>query len=140
MGVKEIDTQAKPEKRDKSITNAVNKIFKNYPPKVKYVGSDGSTSARRARRAGGGLPAAARRSPRRAAEQTRTLNLSAYAELLRSDIRLQKVAIITEVMGFTEAEDKAFWPIYRDYDARDGEARRRARRAHRRLRASTTSS
>jgi hypothetical protein len=35
MGVKEIDTQAKPEKRDKSITNAVNKIFKNYPPKQK---------------------------------------------------------------------------------------------------------
>ena len=35
MGVKEVDTQNKPEKRDKSITNAVNKIFKNYPPKVK---------------------------------------------------------------------------------------------------------
>jgi len=35
MGVKEVDTQAKPEKRDKSITSAVNKIFKNYPPKVK---------------------------------------------------------------------------------------------------------
>jgi hypothetical protein len=35
MGVKEVDTQAKPEKRDKSITNAVTKIFKNYPPKVK---------------------------------------------------------------------------------------------------------
>jgi Domain of unknown function (DUF4136) len=35
MGVKEVDTQAKPEKRDKSITNAVNKIFKNYPPKQK---------------------------------------------------------------------------------------------------------
>ena len=35
MGVKEVDTTAKPEKRDKSITNAVNKIFKNYPPKVK---------------------------------------------------------------------------------------------------------
>jgi hypothetical protein len=49
--------------------------------------------------------------------QTKTLNLSAYAELLRSDIRAQKVAIITEVMAFTEAEDKAFWPIYRDYDA-----------------------
>jgi uncharacterized protein DUF4136 len=30
-----IDVQAKPEKRDKNITNAVNKIFKNYPPKVK---------------------------------------------------------------------------------------------------------
>jgi uncharacterized protein DUF4136 len=35
MGVKEVNTQAKPEKRDKSITNAVTKIFKNYPPKVK---------------------------------------------------------------------------------------------------------
>jgi hypothetical protein len=33
MGVKEVNVQAKPEKRDKSITNAVNKIFKNYPPK-----------------------------------------------------------------------------------------------------------
>ena len=35
MGVKEVNTQAKPDKRDKSITNAVKKIFKNYPPKVK---------------------------------------------------------------------------------------------------------
>ena len=35
MGVKEIDTHAKPEKRDKSINNAVEKIFKNYPPKQK---------------------------------------------------------------------------------------------------------
>jgi len=35
MGVKEVNTQAKPDKRDKSITNAVNKIFKNYPPKQK---------------------------------------------------------------------------------------------------------
>jgi hypothetical protein len=35
MGVKEVDTQAKPDKRDKSINSAVKKIFKNYPPKVK---------------------------------------------------------------------------------------------------------
>ena len=49
-------------------------------------------------------------------QQTKALNLSAYAELLRSDVRAQKVAIITEVMGFTEGEDKAFWPIYREYD------------------------
>ena len=35
MATKEIDTNAKPEKRDKSISKAVNKIFKNYPPKVK---------------------------------------------------------------------------------------------------------
>jgi hypothetical protein len=50
------------------------------------------------------------------AQQTTALNLSAYAELLRSDVRAQKVAIITEVMGFTDAEDAAFWPIYREYD------------------------
>jgi hypothetical protein len=55
--------------------------------------------------------------PAAAQDQTRTLNLSAYAELLRSDVRAQKVAIITEVMGFSEQEDKSFWPIYRDYDA-----------------------
>ena len=49
-------------------------------------------------------------------QQTKALNLSAYAELLRSDVRAQKVAIITEVMGFTDKEDEAFWPIYREYD------------------------
>jgi hypothetical protein len=37
MATKEIDTQAKPEKRDKSIASAVKKIFKNYPPKVKQT-------------------------------------------------------------------------------------------------------
>ncbi len=35
MGVKEVKTDAKPEKRDKSISEAVKKIFKNFPPKVK---------------------------------------------------------------------------------------------------------
>jgi hypothetical protein len=49
-------------------------------------------------------------------KDTRTLNLSAYAELLRSDVRQQKVAIFTELMEFTEGEDAAFWPIYREYD------------------------
>jgi hypothetical protein len=35
IGQKEVDTDAKPDKRDKSINNAVKKIFKNYPPKQK---------------------------------------------------------------------------------------------------------
>lgn len=47
----------------------------------------------------------------------RELNLKAYVELLRSDLRTEKAAIITQVMGFTEAEDQAFWPIYRQYEA-----------------------
>ena len=47
---------------------------------------------------------------------TREANLRAYVELLRSDLRAQKVAIITELMGFTDAEDAAFWPVYREYE------------------------
>ena len=35
LGTKEIDTNAKPEKRDQNISKAVEKIFKNYPPKVR---------------------------------------------------------------------------------------------------------
>jgi Domain of unknown function (DUF4136) len=35
VGVKEIDTGAKPDKRDKNINKAVEKILKNYPPKAK---------------------------------------------------------------------------------------------------------
>lgn len=49
--------------------------------------------------------------------QAETLNLSAYAELLRSDVQAQKIAILTQVMDFDETEDKAFWPIYREYQA-----------------------
>jgi Domain of unknown function (DUF4136) len=33
MATKEVKTQANPEKRDKSINDAMKKIFKNYPPK-----------------------------------------------------------------------------------------------------------
>jgi hypothetical protein len=48
--------------------------------------------------------------------ESRERNLQAYIELLRSDLRTQKMAIITEVVQFTEDEDKAFWPVYRDYE------------------------
>jgi hypothetical protein len=61
-------------------------------------------------------PAGAAQNQPMTEEQTKALNLSAYVELLRSDIRSTKVAIITEVMGFSETEDAAFWPIYREYD------------------------
>jgi hypothetical protein len=54
--------------------------------------------------------------PPQAKAETREANLRAYVELLRSDVRGQKVAIITDVMNFTAAEDAAFWPIYREYE------------------------
>ena len=51
------------------------------------------------------------------ADETRDANLREYADLLRSDIRAQKSAILTEMMEFTESEDAKFWPIYREYEA-----------------------
>jgi hypothetical protein len=48
--------------------------------------------------------------------ESRERNLRAYAELLRSDLRAQKVGVITEMMHFTDAEDAAFWPVYREYE------------------------
>jgi len=48
--------------------------------------------------------------------EARERNLRAYAELMRSDLRAQKVGLITEMMRFTEAEDAAFWPVYREYE------------------------
>jgi hypothetical protein len=50
------------------------------------------------------------------AADARDVNLRAYVELLRADVRGQKVAILTEMMDFTEEEDAKFWPIYREYD------------------------
>jgi hypothetical protein len=48
--------------------------------------------------------------------ETTDANLGAYVELLRADVRAQKVAFITELMDFSAADDKVFWPIYRAYD------------------------
>jgi hypothetical protein len=62
-------------------------------------------------------PAAHAQAPQSGTDpQSQTKNLLAYAELLRSDIRAQKIAIITEVMEFSDADAAKFWPIYRDYD------------------------
>lgn len=60
-------------------------------------------------------PAAAAQAPA-TDRDTRLANLRAYVELLRSDVRARKVAILTELMAFTPAEDRVFWPIYREYD------------------------
>jgi hypothetical protein len=39
-----------------------------------------------------------------------------YVELLRSDIKTQKVAVMTDAMALEEAQSEPFWQIYRDYD------------------------
>lgn len=43
-------------------------------------------------------------------------DVDAFVEMLRSDLKTQKVAIITDVMDFTEEESSAFWPVFREYD------------------------
>jgi len=42
--------------------------------------------------------------------------IDSYVELLRSDIRTQKQALLTEVMQFSDEQAAVFWPIYREYD------------------------
>ena len=42
-------------------------------------------------------------------------SLDGYMELLRQDLRAEKVAILTETLNLTEAEGEAFWPIYREF-------------------------
>jgi hypothetical protein len=46
----------------------------------------------------------------------RELNLRAYTELLRADVKAKRVAIITEIMQFNDSEAATFWPLFRDYD------------------------
>ncbi len=40
----------------------------------------------------------------------------AYLELLRSDLKTEKKAIIVNVMELNDAESQVFWPIYRQYE------------------------
>jgi len=42
--------------------------------------------------------------------------IKAYMEILRSDVRAERIAIITEVMDFTDAEAGRFWPVYRKFE------------------------
>ena len=44
------------------------------------------------------------------------VTIDPYLELLRSDVKAQKVALITEAMKFSEKDGEKFWPIYREYE------------------------
>ncbi len=37
-------------------------------------------------------------------------------ELLRSDLRAEKQAIVTAAMNLSEAEGSVFWPVYKEYE------------------------
>ncbi len=40
----------------------------------------------------------------------------AQLEILRSDVRAEKVALITEMMELTDEQAEIFWPVYRDME------------------------
>ena len=60
------------------------------------------------------LTAAARTQEK--ASSDKELNLRAYTQLLRADVKAKRVAIITEIMQFDDTEAASFWPIFRAYD------------------------
>lgn len=43
-------------------------------------------------------------------------NIQTYTELLRQDVRKQKVAIIGQLMSLAPEQAAKFWPIYQDYE------------------------
>src|SRR3954471_2495067 len=45
------------------------------------------------------------------------LNLRAYTQLLRSDLRKSKSQIVGQVMQFDTDQAAAFWPIYKQFEA-----------------------
>jgi len=42
----------------------------------------------------------------------------AMVDIARSDIRAQKTALINNTMHFNDAEMKVFWPVYREFEAK----------------------
>ncbi len=50
-------------------------------------------------------------------ELNRDANIQAYVDLLRSDVREQKVQVLSQVMAFSPGDASKFWPIYNEYDA-----------------------
>jgi hypothetical protein len=51
-----------------------------------------------------------------AATAVPVLAQSDLIELMRSDLRTEKMAIVTKAMQLTEAQSQAFWPVYREYE------------------------
>ena len=51
------------------------------------------------------------------AAQSNEPSIDSSIESLRADFRADKVAIITEAMRFNDQDGKAFWPVYRKYEA-----------------------
>ncbi len=52
-----------------------------------------------------------------ALQQNQDMNIRAYIELLRTDVKSEAKSILAEVMNFSGDEAEKFWPIYKEYEA-----------------------
>jgi len=50
------------------------------------------------------------------ADETKEANLKAYVEMLRKDVKKEKVSILSELMSLSPDESSKFWPVYNEYD------------------------
>lgn len=50
------------------------------------------------------------------ADQTQEANLKAYVGMLRQDLKVGKVSILTQMMDLDPVEAAKFWPVYNEYD------------------------
>ena|SRR5260221_7776287 len=44
-------------------------------------------------------------------------NIQSYIDLMRADVKAEKVQVLGAMMQFSPDEASAFWPIYKSYDA-----------------------
>src|SRR5271165_3965991 len=49
-------------------------------------------------------------------ESGQEMNIRAYIELLRTDVKKQKALIMGDIMQLDAGQAAAFWPIYKDFE------------------------
>jgi hypothetical protein len=49
-------------------------------------------------------------------QQTKEANLKAYIGMMRTDLKKDKVSILTELMDLGPDQAARFWPVYNEYD------------------------
>jgi hypothetical protein len=52
-----------------------------------------------------------------ASESDQDLNIQAYTELLRSDVRKSRSQVMAQVMNLDASQAAVFWPIYKQFEA-----------------------
>jgi hypothetical protein len=61
-------------------------------------------------------PLALAQAPTPASKETTEANLKAYVDMMRKDLKKDKVSILTELMALGPQESAKFWPVYNEYD------------------------